>query len=248
MKRLDQIIAQKVQSRTRAQDLIREGQVQVNQKTVTRPSAKVSEEDEVTILEADHRFVSRAGGKLLAAIEEWNIDLNDQTVLDIGASTGGFTQCCLDHGARKVYALDVGHAQLHPSLMKDARVRVMEKTNARYLEEDWFDEPIDFVCMDVSFISCLTILSPVISKIQPEHMAILIKPQFELGPDALNKSGVVKKPSRGLEVADEIKREVRKDYPFVRFIPSPVLGRNGNQEYILYASRQQEKNGQPVQD
>lgn len=234
--RLDQKLTSQLNSRTKAQDLIKEGKIKVNSKVIRKPSYKVLETDIIEIAQDDNRYVSRAGGKLLAALDQWKIDLKDQVVLDIGASTGGFTQCSLDHGASKVYALDVGHLQLHPLLKEDERVIEMEGMNARFIEPDWFRDPIDFVCMDVSFISCMTILEPVMEKIFPKHMAVLVKPQFELGPQALNKSGVLKQPAKALETVDRIKREIRKKYEFVRYIPSPVLGRNGNQEYILYAS------------
>ncbi len=234
-KRLDQLLADQFGSRIKAQDAIREGRILINGKAVKKPAYKMEESDQIEILPAENEYVSRAGGKLQAAMDEWNIDVKDQTVVDIGASTGGFTQCVLEHGAKKVYALDVGHLQLHPDLKADKRVVEMEGVNARGIEPEWFDEPVDFICMDVSFISCRTIYEPMIEKIHPKHFAMLIKPQFELGPDALNKSGVVKKPEKALQTVEEIKKDIRKHYGFVRFIPSPVLGRKGNQEYILYA-------------
>lgn len=120
--RLDQKLAENLQSRTRAQDLIRNKQVRVNGKIIAKPSFKVEDDDRIEIEEDENSFVSRAGGKLQAAFDEWNIQVKDQVVCDIGASTGGFTQCALDHGAKKVYALDVGHLQLHPILKEDERV------------------------------------------------------------------------------------------------------------------------------
>lgn len=233
--RLDKRLSEQLGSRTRAKDAIDAGRVLVNGKKASKPSVPVSDEDVIDVLPAEHDYVSRAGGKLEAAIDEWNIDLEGQTAADIGASTGGFTQCVLEHGAEKVYAIDVGHLQLHPSLKADQRVVEMEGRNAREIEPGWFAEPIDFVCMDVSFISCRPILQALFERIHPKHMVLLVKPQFELGPDALNKSGVVKNPKKGEEAADAVKREIRREYSFVRMIPSPVKGRNGNQEYVIYA-------------
>lgn len=232
--RLDKKLAENLPSRSKAADLIKNQRVLVNGKTITKPGFEVGEEDEIEILEALD-FVSRAGHKLEGAFQAFSFSVKDQVVLDIGASTGGFTECCLNHGAKKVYALDVGHLQLADSLKKDDRVVEMEGRNARELKKDWFEDDIDFICMDVSFISSELILEPVFSQILPQHLAILVKPQFELDPSRLNKNGIVKNEKDRLKAIEKVENFIRKYYKEVKLIDSPIKGRQGNQEAILYA-------------
>lgn len=233
--RLDQYCTKEAGSRTKAQDDIKAGLVQVNGKVVTKPGFVLKETDQVQYEKDPGALVSRAGFKLAGAIEKFNIPLENQVVLDIGASTGGFTQCCLNHGARKVYALDVGHLQLDDLLKNDPRVVMMEGHNAREMKKDWFDEPFDFVCMDVSFISALTILESLMQVQVPPHIAVLVKPQFELGPSALNKNGIVKNPKAALKAVDKVKDWLSAYYPHIQFMPAALTGRGGNQEYVIYA-------------
>lgn len=235
--RLDQYLSDSLGSRTRAADAIKAGRVQVNGKVVTKPAFEVEEQDDIQVAQIEHDYVSRAGGKLLAAIEAFHIDLNKQCVLDIGASTGGFTQCCLEHGASKVYALDVGHLQLAPSLEADSRVVKMEGINAKMIQKDWFDPPIAFLCMDTSFISALDILRPVFKQFVPDHLVVLVKPQFECGPKALNKKGVIRHPKYEKEALDKVLDFLKAFYATTKWIPSPVVGRKGNQEYLVYATK-----------
>lgn len=234
--RLDVYLKEQLGTRNRAQDAIDQGRVLVNGKPVKKASTQITPDDEIRIQETDHDFVSRSGGKLQAALDQWKIPLNDQVVLDIGASTGGFTQCVLEHGARKVYALDVGHLQLSEALAKDPRVINMEKTNAREIQTDWFDEPIDFVCMDVSFISAKTILEPLFEQLTPSAMVILVKPQFEAGKEHV-RGGVVRQESVRKKILDDMVHYLEQKYVKVYAMPSPVLGRKGNQEYLVYAFR-----------
>lgn len=241
MPRLDKLISDQLETRTRARDAIKAGRVLVNGKVINKPSFEVGENDQIEIREAEHDFVSRAGGKLEAALEEWPVDLTGKVCLDVGASTGGFTQVCLEHGARKVYALDVGTMQLSNKLREDERVVCMENTNARDLKKDWFEEPIDFLCMDVSFISAETILSAVLEEIHPHDMVILIKPQFELGPSALNKKGIVKKEKDRIKALEQARAFLKQYYPSIRSILSPVAGRGGNLEYLVWCSDQKGK-------
>ncbi len=238
--RLDQQLAQTLGSRTRAADAIKQGRVSVNGKTITKPAFEIEETDTIDVAQADHDYVSRAGGKLLAAYDAFGIDTKGQTVLDIGASTGGFTQCALEHGAAKVYALDVGHLQLAPALEADPRVVKMEGVNAKTISKDWFDPAVDFVCMDVSFISALSILEPLFKQFVPKHMVILVKPQFECGPKALNKKGVIRHPKYEKEALDKVKTFLGQYYQKIQAIPSPVVGRKGNQEYVVYASKRRD--------
>ena len=179
--------------------------------------------------------MSRAGIKLKDAMEYFHIDIFNQTVLDIGASTGGFTDVCIRHHAKKVYALDVGHLQLDKTLEDNPRVIKMEGFNARNITKDTFAEAIDFVCMDVSFISCKTILEVIFDTVQPTHMVILIKPQFECGPQFLNKHGVLKNQKIINHVLEDVKNFISVKYKNVNIIPSSIKGRSGNQEYLCYA-------------
>lgn len=232
--RLDVACVALGKTRTKAQDLIKDGKVNVNGKVILKPSALVLESDTIEIDDAD-TYVSRGAYKLKGCLESLGIDLRDQVCLDIGASTGGFTQVCLEKGAKKVYALDVGHLQLDRLLDQDARVIKMEGRNARYIEDSWFEDPINFLCMDVSFISCKTILEPVFSKLKPEHCAVLIKPQFECGPQYLNTKGVLKSEKTRNKIVEDIKHFVLQTYQDVVVEKSQIQGRHGNQEYMLYA-------------
>lgn len=232
--RLDLACVALGKTRTKAQDLIKEGKVKVNGQIISKPSTMVLESDTIEIDDADS-YVSRGAYKLKGCLDTLDVDLKDQICLDIGASTGGFTQVCLEKGAKKVYALDVGHLQLAPILDQDDRVIKMEGCNARYMEPSWFEDSIDFVCMDVSFISCKTVLEPVFSVIPARHCAILIKPQFECGPQYLNSKGVLKSEKIRKRIVEDITHFVLQTYKNISVLPSTVQGRNGNQEYMLYA-------------
>ena len=233
--RLDKACIEKMETRTRAKDVIQEGRVLVNGKIITKASFLVDENDTIEIQEKENDFVSRAGQKLQGAFDAFGIQIDNQVVLDIGASTGGFTDVCLRHNAKKVYALDVGHLQLSQKLESDSRVIPYEGRNARMIEPDWFDEAIDFVCMDVSFISCRTILDVVFEKLNVKHMAILVKPQFECGPDALNKHGVLRNEKLRTKIIEGVKEYLLTQYKHVYTMDSVLSGRSGNQEAIVYA-------------
>ena len=238
--RLDVACIEKLETRTKAQDAIKAGRVSVNGKVITKSSFQVNEEDAIEIASIENDFVSRGGHKLLGAIESFHIDLKDKVVLDIGASTGGFTDVCLRYGAKKVYALDVGHLQLHPSLDKNSKVVKMEGHNAREIIPEWFDEKIDFMCMDVSFISCKTILEHVFSVMNVDTIAILVKPQFECGPQYLNKHGILKNKKLSKDIIESVKSFVFQYYENVNYMESIITGRGGNQEYMLYATKLRE--------
>lgn len=235
MTRLDVYLSEKMSSRTKAQDAIIQGRITVNGKIIKKPGFKVNEHDKIDVLLSEHEFVSRAGHKLQSAFEAFSINVSKQIVLDIGASTGGFTQVCLEHGARKVYALDVGHLQLDQTLDQDTRVIKMEGFNARNITSSTFDEPVQFLCMDVSFISCRTILDVVLECLELEHLVVLIKPQFECGAKFLNKQGVLKNDKLAQQIVIDIERYILRYYRNVKTMKSPLKGRNGNQEYLLYA-------------
>lgn len=233
--RLDKACLQFLSSRAKAQDAIEEGRVSVNGKVITKSSFQVDLEDKIEIAPKENDYVSRAGNKLQAAFDAFDINIKDQVVLDIGASTGGFTDVCLRHDAKKVYALDVGHLQLAKELDENEKVVKMEGMNAREIKKDWFFDSIEFICMDVSFISCKTILDTVFKELPVSHLAFLIKPQFECGPALLNKQGVLKDKKVQDRIVDDIKRYVLTVYKNVRVIPCPITGRSGNQEFMLYA-------------
>lgn len=224
-------------SRAKAQDAIKNGRVSVNGKVIKKVSFAIDDEDQVEIKKDVDDYVSRAAYKLLAAIDCYSISLKDFVVLDIGASTGGFTDVCLRQDARKVYALDVGHLQLSRRLEKDNRVIKMEGRNARYLEKEWFDEAIDFICMDVSFIQAKTILDRVFEVLDVSSMVILIKPQFECGPSYLNKQGILKDKKIAKKIVENYRKYFSSHYSKVDIIESPIQGRGGNQEYVVYARK-----------
>ena len=223
-------------SRSLAQDAIKEGRVQVNQKVVSKSAFDVNEEDVITLTQEELTFASRAGHKLYHAIKNFEINLNDKIVLDVGASTGGFSDVCLQQGAKLVYAVDVGSGQLIQHLLDNPKVINMENTNCRYLSSDLFPIKPQFVCMDVSFISILTILPSVISVLDDDfELVLLIKPQFEAGKKDVGKNGLVKDMKVHQRVINEILEAITK----MNLIPlhlqaSTLKGRDGNQEYLLH--------------
>ena len=224
-----------VESRTRAQALIEGGSVSVNGVVVTKSGALVKEEDDVSLSGSQMEWASRAGSKLAHALDHWHIDPTGKTVLDIGASTGGFTDVLLTRGARKVYALDVGHGQLIERLRNDPRVVNMEKTHISDVVPRDFPDDIHLIVVDVSFISLLKIL-PKIKELMIEGILIaLVKPQFEVGRERINK-GIVTDPLLHEEVLLRIKDEVTDlGFALDGTIPSPILGGDGNKEFLLCA-------------
>lgn len=239
--RADKRLALLAGSRTKAQDLIKAGKARVNGIPIKKGSQEIKEEDLLTIDEDVQQFASRAAWKLKAPIEQFNIDLNGKTVLDIGASTGGFTDICLQAGAKKVYALDVGHGQLADFLQEDGRVVNMEGTNARDIRREWFDPLPDLVCMDVSFISSRTILDALFAQFVPDELILLVKPQFECGPQYLNNSGVLKDEKKRRQIIDTMKQYLLQFYADVKLTQSILPGRSGNQEAVLAAGQKRSK-------
>lgn len=239
--RLDQLVVQKglVESREKAKALIMAGEVMVNGARADKPGHSFSEDSGITLKTESLPYVSRGGLKLEAAIEHFDIDVSNLVMLDIGASTGGFTDCLLQNGAKRVIAVDVGYGQLHWKLRQDPRVAVIEKTNARYLEPDHIKDNPDGAVIDVSFIS-LKLVIPVVSKLLSENSFIiaLIKPQFEAGKDQVGKGGVV----RDEEIRNKIVCNIREfcinqGWESKGEIPSPILGPKGNKEFLIYLRR-----------
>jgi len=235
--RLDVALVERglVDTRSKAQSLIMARRVLVNGQYVSKAGATVATEDEVRVAELEHPWVGRGGMKLAHALETFAIDVRGKVCADIGASTGGFTDVMLKHGAAKVYAIDVGYGQLDASLRNDPRVVNREKVNARYLEPENFGEPIDFASIDVSFISLKLILPAVAGFLRGELVA-LIKPQFEVGKHEVGKGGIVRDEAKR-QAAVESVVEFAKEIGFVvqGVIESPVRGAEGNVEYLMYA-------------
>ena len=237
--RLDKLLVDRgiTPSRERAQALILAGKVLVNEQKIEKAGASVEQDSAVRLLGEDLRYVSRGGLKLEKALEHWGIDLNGRVCLDIGASTGGFTDCMLQHGAARVIAVDTGYGQMDFRLREDPRVRLLEKTNARYLTRDEIGEPIDFIAMDVSFISATLVLPAVIraSGSEVRQIVVLVKPQFEVGRELVGKGGIVRDESAQLAAVAKVEMALR-ELGCVRpeWIASPILGMEGTREFLLY--------------
>lgn len=229
-------------TRAKAQDAIHEGRVCVNDQVITKNSFDVIEGMKVELTHSSMQFVSRAGFKLYDVLQPFDIQLKDRIVMDIGASTGGFSHVCLKQGAKLVYALDVGSGQMDPELLKDQRLHNMEQINCRYITKDLFDQPIDFACMDVSFISIELILPAVISCMTYKELVVLIKPQFEAGKAAIGKHGIVKSRKVHEEVLRNMHSFVTSLGLYVHHIAkSSVIGRDGNQEYVMHIKEEVSK-------
>jgi 23S rRNA (cytidine1920-2'-O)/16S rRNA (cytidine1409-2'-O)-methyltransferase len=235
--RLDVVLVERglVDTRSKAQSLIMARRVLVNGLFVDKAGANVAADDEVTVAELEHPWVGRGGMKLAQAVQHFGLDLTGKVCVDVGASTGGFTDVMLKHGAAKVYAIDVGYGQLDVSLRNDPRVVNREKVNARYLQPESFDEPIDFVSIDVSFISLKLILPAVAGFLRGELVA-LIKPQFEVGKHEVGKGGIVRDEAKRAAVVESVVAFAAGEAFDVRgVIESPIKGAEGNVEYLMYA-------------
>ena len=221
-------------SREKAQAMIMAGEVYINERRILKPSETVGPLDELTVRGSGDRFVSRGAHKLEKAVRVFDADLKDRIVMDIGASTGGFTDICLRNGAKHVYAIDVGYGQLDWKLRNDPRVTVMERTNARYLSSEMFDKLPDTAVMDVSFISIQLILPAIFRIIGPSGVLYtLIKPQFEAGKEKVGKNGVVRSIETHEEVLNRIVQFSDSIGLNVRHIDfSPITGPEGNIEFL----------------
>ena len=237
--RLDQLLlnAGLFPSRSRARDAISRGTVTVDGRVVTKPSASFPATVTLSIDDPAQAYVSRAALKLKAALDHFNLDPAGLACLDIGASTGGFTQVLLERGAEHVVAVDVGHHQLHPMLREDARVTVHEGLNARVLEDGHLEgHEIGAIVSDVSFISLKLALPPALELALPGAFCVLlVKPQFEAGRDAISKAGLLKDPESAPAVAAELERWLVEDmgWQSLGLIESPIAGGDGNVEYLL---------------
>jgi 23S rRNA (cytidine1920-2'-O)/16S rRNA (cytidine1409-2'-O)-methyltransferase len=237
MPRADRLLVERglFESRAKAQAAIAAGLVSAGGVVVRKPSEELAA-DAVLAVARPHPWVSRGGVKLSAALDHFGFDPKDRVCLDVGASTGGFTQVLLARGARRVIAVDVGHGQLHALLRKDPRVVSFEGTDIRNLDRALLPETPDFATVDVSFISLKLVLPRVLALLErPGHVVALVKPQFELGPQR-RKRGVVRDPHLQARACEEVAAAVRQlGWHVVGILPSPILGGDGNREFLLGA-------------
>jgi 23S rRNA (cytidine1920-2'-O)/16S rRNA (cytidine1409-2'-O)-methyltransferase len=243
--RLDQLLLDRelVPSRSNAKSLIMAGKVLINEEVVDKAGTLVSVDVEIRMKES-LKFVGRGGLKLEQALKSFDIATQDKTCADIGASTGGFSDCLLQNGAKKIYAIDVGYGQLHWKLVKDERVVSMERQNFRHFDLDQIKEPIDLIVMDVSFISILKLLPKIQElfqnmppKTKPQQLVALIKPQFEAGPGQVGKGGIVRDEAVRNQVIDKIKTAlVSAGFSNLQITPSPITGADGNIEFLIGAT------------
>ena len=244
-KRIDKLLVDRglAESRTKAQALVMAGVVLVDEQRVNKPSDPVGPHADIRIKGGDDpttRYVGRGGLKLEAALRDFQIDVVGFNCLDLGASTGGFTDCLLQHGAKKVTAIDVGHNQIDWRLRTDARVDLREGINARYLKPDDFPEKFDLVVMDVSFISATKILPAIVPLLKDDaRLLTLIKPQFEVGRGEVGKGGIVRDSQQHARVVDEVNRVAEElGLRVTNVIESPIHGADGNLEFLaLYDKR-----------
>lgn len=244
--RLDKLLLDRgiTSSRERAQALILAGNVLVDEQKVSKAGTLVSSSAQLRLLGDDLKYVSRGGLKLERALDHWNVDVKGKTCLDIGTSTGGFTDCLLQEGAARVICVDTGHGQIAFNLRQDPRIHLHEKTNARYLTHEQVGESVDLIVMDVSFISATLVLPAVIAAGFPTAAAeragrrviVLVKPQFEAGRENVGKGGIVRDP----EVQKQAVEKVRGcllglGATSTDVIDSPILGAEGNREFLLLA-------------
>ena len=244
--RLDKLLVDRglTPSRARAQALILAGKVLVNEQKIEKAGASIDCGSTLRLLGADLRYVSRGGLKLEKALEHWRIDLRGKVCLDVGASTGGFSDCMLQHAAARVIAVDTGYGQMDFGLRNDPRIRLLEKTNARYLDPSDIGEPIAFIAMDVSFISATLVLPAVICAAtfyasqtpQSIEIVVLVKPQFEAGRELVGKGGIVRDESVQRAAVARVEAGLAKlGCGRAEWIESPILGGEGNREFLLHA-------------
>jgi 23S rRNA (cytidine1920-2'-O)/16S rRNA (cytidine1409-2'-O)-methyltransferase len=247
--RIDKLLVERglVSSRERAQAMVLSGRVLVNEQKVEKAGASVDPAAAIRLLGDDLKYVGRGGLKLEAALRDWKIDLIGRTCMDVGASTGGFTDCMLQHGAAEVIAVDTGYGQIHARLRSDPRVKLLEKTNARYLTQDEIKRAganagVSFIAIDVSFISVTLVLPSVLNATHVPTAAasrrefvILIKPQFEVGRDRVGKGGIVKDEAAQQDAVHKVRQKVEElGGKNIELMESPILGMEGNREFLLH--------------
>jgi 23S rRNA (cytidine1920-2'-O)/16S rRNA (cytidine1409-2'-O)-methyltransferase len=239
-KRLDVTLVERglAPSRSRARDLIKYGKVLVDRQVCTKTGAEVDMQQVLELEPGTEATVSRGAAKLAAGLEAFGFDPAGLTALDVGASTGGFTETLLARGAAKVYAVDVGHGQLHARLKSDPRVVSLEGCDARSLEATMFSEPVTAIVADVSFISATKALPPALALAAPgAWLVALIKPQFEVGPEHVGKGGIVRDRTARLRAVDEVTAwlAAQDGWRLAGTVPSPIRGGSGNEEFLMGA-------------
>ena len=231
-------------SRERAQALVLAGKVLVNDQKLEKAGMQVEADAVIQLLGEDLKYVSRGGLKLERALEHWHIDVVGTVCLDVGASTGGFTDCLLQHGAARVIAVDTGYGQIDFKLRQHPRVRLLEKTNARYVTDEVIAEKVDLIVIDVAFISATLVLPAIVNAAFPQspgersgrQVIVLVKPQFEVGRELVSKGGIVRDEAAQLAAVEKVRRtllDLRCSATDV--IESPILGAEGNREFLLWA-------------
>jgi 23S rRNA (cytidine1920-2'-O)/16S rRNA (cytidine1409-2'-O)-methyltransferase len=247
--RIDKLLVERglAPSRERAQAMVLSGRVLVNEQKIEKAGAGVDPEAEIRLLGDDLKYVGRGGLKLEAALRDWKIDLAGKTCMDVGASTGGFTDCMLQHGAGEVIAVDTGYGQIHARLRSDPRVKLLEKTNARYLTQEHLSATaaraaVSFIAVDVSFISVTLVLPAVLAATLERNeeagreLVVLIKPQFEVGRDRVGKGGIVKDEAAQQGAVLKVRQKVEElGGKNIELMDSPILGMEGNREFLLHA-------------
>jgi 23S rRNA (cytidine1920-2'-O)/16S rRNA (cytidine1409-2'-O)-methyltransferase len=245
--RLDKLLVDRglAASRERAQALILAGKVLVNDQKLEKSGVQVSPDCAIRLLGEDLKYVSRGGLKLERALAHWKINLTGKLCLDVGASTGGFTDCMLQQGALGVIAVDTGYGQLAFPLRQDSRVRLHEKTNARYLTAETLGGSVAFAAMDVSFISAALVLPPVVAAAFPSsgkkrpqgEIVVLVKPQFEVGREQVGRGGIVRNQLAQIAAVEKVKTVlISLGATETDVIDSPILGAEGNREFLLYGA------------
>ena len=242
--RLDKLLVESglAASRERAQALILAGKVLVNDQKLDKAGALVGADSKIRLLGDDLKYVSRGGVKLERALEHWHVEVRGKIGIDVGASTGGFTDCLLQHGASRVIAVDTGYGQMDFRLRQDPRVRLLEKTNARYLTRQGIGEMADLIVIDVAFISATLVLPSVVNAVFPQSQSersgrqviVLVKPQFEAGREFVGKGGIVRDESAQLASVEKVKKALQDlGCSSLQVIESPILGAEGNREFLL---------------
>ena len=246
--RIDKLLVERglVPSRERAQAMVLSGRVLVNEQKIEKAGASVDPSSAIRLLGDDLKYVGRGGLKLEAALRDWEIDLTGRTCMDVGASTGGFTDCMLQHGAAEVIAVDTGYGQIHARLRSDPRVKLLEKTNARYLTPDDLaragaSAAVSFIAIDVSFISVTLVLPAVLestfvrTSAAQRETVILVKPQFEVGRELVGKGGIVKDEAAQQGAVIKVRQKVEElGGKNIELMESPILGMEGNREFLLH--------------
>ena len=246
--RIDKLLVERglVPSRERAQAMVLSGRVLVNEQKIEKAGASVDPSSAIRLLGDDLKYVGRGGLKLEAALRDWKIDLTGRTCMDVGASTGGFTDCMLQHGAAEVIAVDTGYGQIHARLRSDPRVKLLEKTNARYLTPNDLararaSAAVSFIAIDVSFISVTLVLPAVLestfvrTSAAQRETVILVKPQFEVGRELVGKGGIVKDEAAQQGAVIKVRQKVEElGSKNIELMESPILGMEGNREFLLH--------------